>query len=77
MALAFGWLTRKTGSVWPAAMAHGANNCISGCFILNPRGWGWDNASILVAAGLVGGLFALLALRRRQGTPALLRPAFG
>lgn len=46
------------------------------CFILNPRGWGWDNASILVAAGLVGGLFALLALRHRQGTPALLTPAF-
>ncbi|MBI5548434.1 MAG: CPBP family intramembrane metalloprotease [Deltaproteobacteria bacterium] len=66
MAFSFGWLTRRTGSVWPAAIAHGANNCISAGFLLTPQGWGWDTGTALAAAAVVGGLFALLSARRSK-----------
>ena len=64
MAFSFGWLTRRTGSVWPAAMAHGANNVIGSGFLLAPTAWAWDTGTMLIAAALVGGFFALRAWRR-------------
>lgn len=66
MAFSFGWLTRRTGSVWPAAIAHGANNCISAGFLLAPQGWGWETGTALGAAAMVGGLFALLSAGRSK-----------
>ena len=65
-AFSFAWLTRRTGSVWPAAIAHGANNCISVGFLLEPQGWGWDTVTAVAAAAMVGGLFAYLSARRSK-----------
>jgi hypothetical protein len=65
MAFSFGWLARRTGSVWPAAVAHGANNCIGAGFLLTPRGWGWDTGTMVVAAALVGCFFAIRAYAER------------
>lgn len=65
MAFAFGWLTRRSKSVWPAAIAHGANNCLSlGGFLLTPRSWTWDTTTALIGAALLGGLFLALTGRR-------------
>lgn len=63
MTFSFGWLRRRTGSVWPAALAHGANNVIASGFLLLPTAWAWDTGTMLGAAALVGGLFALRAWR--------------
>lgn len=70
IALLLGWLTQRTGSVWPAALAHGANNALSGALVLDPTGWAGDNIANLIAAILVAGLFGLLLARRaRTGGP--------
>jgi hypothetical protein len=40
-----------------------ANNALNAGFLLKPRSWGWDDATALAAAVLVGGVFAILAAR--------------
>lgn len=66
LALALGWLTQRTGSVWPAALAHGANNTLSGALVLDPTGWAGDNIANLIAAIIVAGGFGLLLARQAR-----------
>lgn len=63
VALSFGfaWLFRASRSVWPAAMAHGANNTIGSAFLLVAQGWSADVGTELAGLLLVGGWFAWLA----------------
>lgn len=70
MAFSFGWLTRKSGSVWPAALAHGANNTINAGFLVKASAWEWDVAADLGAALIVGGFFVALAAREARRTGA-------
>ncbi|NUP10666.1 MAG: CPBP family intramembrane metalloprotease [Polyangiaceae bacterium] len=70
MAFSFGWLTRRSSSVWPAAIAHGANNIINTGFLLTPRSWAWDTTTALAAAAIVGGLFAAMTVRRASSDVA-------
>lgn len=68
-ALALGWLWRRTGSVWPVALAHGMYNTASGGLVLEPRSWAADNLANLLAAAIVGAVFAALLRRRARPSP--------
>lgn len=63
MSFGFAWLFRGSQSVWPAALAHGANNTIGSAFLVLAHGWSADNGAELLALGLVGGFFAWQAFR--------------
>jgi len=63
LAVGLAWLTRRSGSVWPAALAHGANNTIGAGLLVNPSGWSADTVTGLVATLLVVAL--VVALERR------------
>ena len=60
VALSFGfaWLFRESRSVWPVALAHGANNTLGSAFLLVAQGWSADIGAELAALLLVGGWFA-------------------
>src|SRR5262249_40067248 len=66
MALALGWLVRRTGSVWPAALAHGAHNTLAGGLGLAPRDWWADTAANGVAAAVLGICFGVLLRRAKK-----------
>jgi membrane protease YdiL (CAAX protease family) len=70
-ALALGWLVQRTGSVWPAALAHGAHNTLSSGLLLEPGSWVADQAANLVAAAVIGLVFGSLLWRsqRRRNVP--------
>lgn len=70
-AFALGWLTKRSGSLWPAALAHTANNTLSGGLLIVPDSWWSGQAANLVAAVFVG-LFAVW-LYRRSGRGAELK----
>lgn len=53
MSFGFAWITRRSGSVWPAAVAHGANNVLGGAFLLKPTSWLATVALELLGMGMV------------------------
>lgn len=64
-----GWLRLKTGSVWPAALYHAANNSASSSatlatmlYAMAGRGWDWHTASMLLQCIAVGAFCAWLLL---------------
>lgn len=63
MALAYGWMVRRSRSVWPAALAHGAYNCIVSGFVVSATTWRADVATALAAAVLIGAIVLLLDRR--------------
>jgi membrane protease YdiL (CAAX protease family) len=63
MSFVLAWLINRTASVWPGALAHGANNALSGCMIILPNGWLVDQWTATVVAALIGALFAWLLAR--------------
>ena len=72
VAMSFGlaWLRTKSGSVWPAALAHGANNILGSAFLLENKSWLASNALELLAMGVVAAGFIVWSWRsRRTGTP--------
>ncbi len=58
LSFGFGWLTQKTGSVWPAAFAHGANNAIAAGFVMKPDGWAQDQLTVSISCLTVALFFA-------------------
>jgi membrane protease YdiL (CAAX protease family) len=71
MSFGFAWLTRKSGSAWPAAFAHGANNTIGSAFLMTPESWSADAATELLAVLLVSAVFVRASLQRRPRGPEL------
>ena len=63
MSFGFAWLFRKSRSVWPVALAHGANNTIGTAFLVRAHDWPADTSAELLALLLVGGAFAWVTLR--------------
>ena len=57
------WLRRASGSVWPAALAHGANNVVATGLLIKANSWGADQWSGLAGMLLVGGLCAWRLVR--------------
>jgi hypothetical protein len=78
LGLAFGWLTWRTGSLWPAVAAHAANNGLGAGYALGGAGDPTEQASVagaLVVLG-VGLVLALpLALAFQRATPVPPAPA--
>jgi membrane protease YdiL (CAAX protease family) len=78
LGLAFGWLTWRTGSLWPAVAAHAANNGLGAGYALGGAGDPTEQGSVagaiaVLAAGLVLALPVALAIQR--ATPAPPPPA--
>ncbi|KQY89786.1 CPBP family intramembrane glutamic endopeptidase [Brevundimonas sp. Root1423] len=71
--LFFGWLTIRSGSFWPAALAHGAVNSIQQGVVgnLGPEGSALHADVLLTALMALVGLFCWFALgdERRTGRP--------
>ena len=68
-----GWITTRSQSVWPAALAHGAHNVASSVTLLQSNSWIAENVATLAGDLLIGLLFAWLVLRSRfrgSGAPA-------
>jgi membrane protease YdiL (CAAX protease family) len=65
VAMSFGlaWLTRQSKSVWPAALAHGANNTIGAAFLVVAKGSSENIVAELLSLFLVGGVFIWRSLR--------------
>ena len=59
----FAWVFREGRSVWPVALAHGANNTLGSVFLLVAQGWTADIGAELAALLLVGGGFVWLTWR--------------
>lgn len=66
MSFVFAWLARRSGSVWPAALAHGANNTINGAFLVTALTPGIDSASLLIAMLLVAAIFIVSTARNHS-----------
>lgn len=69
-----GWLRLRTGSVWPAALYHAANNSASGSatlatmlYALSRRGWNWHTASMVLQCIAVAAFCAWLVLSGQLG----------
>ena len=63
MAFALAWLAKRSGSVWPAALAHAANNVLSSGAILLPDSWLAEQLSNVAASVVIGAVFAWLLAR--------------
>lgn len=63
MSFGFAWLRERSGSVWPPALAHGANNTLGAAFILEAKGWSSSTVLDLVSMALVTGWFIWRAIR--------------
>jgi len=70
VAVSFGlaWLTRRSESVWPAALAHGANNTVGQNFLIAPSSWAADSLIEIAATLLVYAPFIWAAARRAQAS---------
>ena len=64
VALSFGfaWLFRESRSVWPAALAHGANNTLGAAFLVVARGWSADTGTELFSLLPVSSIFIWRAI---------------
>jgi len=67
MSFGFAWLARRSGSAWPAALAHGANNTLSGAFLMTPQTWSADAATELLSMALVSAVFVWMSLQQKRG----------
>lgn len=66
LSFSLAWLTRRTGSVWPAALAHGANNTIGSGFIMVANGWSGETITELTSLWIIGGFFLWRSWRSRD-----------
>ncbi len=63
MSFGFAWLFRESRSVWPAALAHGANNTLGAAFLVVARGWSADTGSEVFSLLLVSSIFIWRSIR--------------
>ena len=57
------WLFQRSGSVWPAALAHAANNNLSAGPLMMPSSWTAEQTGGLLSALVVGMIGAVLLAR--------------
>ena len=60
----FAWLFRRSGSVWPPALCHGAGDAILGGPLLKSNSWVVDNTSLLLATAVIALPFITPLIRR-------------
>jgi membrane protease YdiL (CAAX protease family) len=67
LAYNFAWLMKRAGSVWPAALAHGANNVLgSGFLLLKPDSWLTGRFVELTATVLTTAMLVWISRRSRE-----------
>ena len=66
MAFALAWLVRCTGSIWPGALAHAANNVLQSGPLMVPNNWQMDQLTSILSALAIGSIFAWLLLRLKS-----------
>lgn len=64
MSFSFAWLRARSASVWPVALAHGANNTLGDAFLFGTTDWATNTALEVLSMALVAVVVVLL-LRRR------------
>ncbi len=64
MSFVLAWLVRRSGSIWPAAIAHAANNTLQSGPLVIPGGWSADKLTAIMASLIMGGLAAMLLNRQ-------------
>jgi len=74
MSFALAWLVRQSRSLWPAALAHAANNTLQSGPLVVAGGWSPDQFTACLASVLIGAFFCWLLLRPRAN-PAPSAPA--
>lgn len=78
LGIAFGWLTWRTGSLWPAVAAHAVNNALGSWFALSGAADPTEQASLpaaLVVLVLGGALAVPIAAAVLRATPRPPAPA--
>ncbi|MBV9612767.1 MAG: CPBP family intramembrane metalloprotease [Acidobacteriaceae bacterium] len=82
MSFLLAWLVARSGSIWPAALAHGANNTLQSGPLIMPNHWFADQLTAVAASLMIGTAAAALLLQRkavrkisteRLGKPDLVR----
>jgi len=68
MSFALAWLVRSSGSLWPAAMAHAANNVLQSGPLIVPNGWWQDQLTAVLASIVLGTIFYWMLVRRNSNT---------
>jgi membrane protease YdiL (CAAX protease family) len=66
MSFVLAWLVRRSGSLWPAAMAHAANNVLQSGPLIVPNGWWIDQLTACLVSILVGTVFCWMLVRRNS-----------
>jgi len=69
MSFALAWLVRRGGSLWPAALAHAANNVLQSGPLMVPGGWWMEQLTAVVASNLVGAVFCWMLFRISRISP--------
>ena len=68
MSFALAWLVQRSGSLWPAALAHAANNVLQSGPLIVPGGWVADQLTGILAAIIVGSVAAAFLIGRKTRT---------
>ena len=65
-AFVLAWLFKWSGSVWPAALAHAANNNLSARPLMMPGSWAAEQTGGLLSALVVGTIGVMLLVRAHR-----------
>ncbi len=68
MSFVLAWLVRQSRSLWPAALAHAANNTLQSGPLIVAGGWWPDQFTACLVSVLAGAIFCWLLLRRKAMT---------
>jgi membrane protease YdiL (CAAX protease family) len=77
MSFGLAWLQRRSGSAWPAALAHGANNTLGRAFLVLPTTWGAGATAETVAIAVVATAFVWASVRRQESRAGVAETAPG
>ena len=67
MSFLLAWLVKRSGSVWPAALAHAANNTLQSGPLIVPGNWVGDQLTGILASLMIGVAAATLLRRQKAG----------
>ena len=62
----FAWLFRRSRSVWPPALCHGAGDAILGGLLVTSNSWVAENISLLLASVLIALPFMIVVIRQSE-----------
>jgi len=66
MSFVLAWLVQRSGSIWPAALAHAANNVLQSGTPIVANDWRVDQIAGTLASIVIGAICAWLLIRRES-----------